>query len=129
LKAKGRISFRGSFCLVKEKAFETGGENSNLKKCFSQSYSYTFDYLQMNFEKTLKRFAKTKQVVQMWSKMLNKRKQSIHSYSFVIRLSYWFKFQVTYALTICKLVRFCTLYICFGLCWHQSPKRGRLKGK
>jgi hypothetical protein len=21
------------------------------------------------------------------------------------------------------------LYICFDLCWHQSPKRGRLKGK
>jgi hypothetical protein len=21
-----------------------------------------------------------------------------------------------------------TLYICFGLCWHQTPKRGRLKG-
>jgi hypothetical protein len=21
------------------------------------------------------------------------------------------------------------LHICFGLCWHQSPKRGRLKGK
>jgi hypothetical protein len=21
------------------------------------------------------------------------------------------------------------LYICFGLCWHQSTKRGRLKGK
>jgi hypothetical protein len=21
------------------------------------------------------------------------------------------------------------LYICFGLCWHQSSKRGRLKGK
>jgi hypothetical protein len=21
------------------------------------------------------------------------------------------------------------VYICFGLCWHQSPKRGRLKGK
>jgi hypothetical protein len=27
LKAKRRISFRGSFVLVKEKAFETGGEN------------------------------------------------------------------------------------------------------
>jgi hypothetical protein len=27
LKAKGRISFRGSFCLVKGKAFETGGRN------------------------------------------------------------------------------------------------------
>jgi hypothetical protein len=32
LKAKGRISFRGSFCLVKGKAFETGGEISNLEK-------------------------------------------------------------------------------------------------
>jgi hypothetical protein len=21
------------------------------------------------------------------------------------------------------------LFIFFGLCWHQSPKRGRLKGK
>jgi hypothetical protein len=20
-------------------------------------------------------------------------------------------------------------YICFGLCWHKSPKMGRLKGK
>jgi hypothetical protein len=27
LKAKGRISFRRSFCLVKGKAFEIGGEN------------------------------------------------------------------------------------------------------
>jgi hypothetical protein len=31
LKAKGRISFRGSFCLVKGKAFEIGGEISNLE--------------------------------------------------------------------------------------------------
>jgi hypothetical protein len=27
-----------------------------------------------------KRFAKTKHVVQMWSKMLNERKQSMHIY-------------------------------------------------
>jgi hypothetical protein len=31
LKAKGRISFRGSFYLVKGKAFEIGGGISNLK--------------------------------------------------------------------------------------------------
>jgi hypothetical protein len=31
LKAKGRISFRGSFYLVKRKAFEIGGGISNLK--------------------------------------------------------------------------------------------------
>jgi hypothetical protein len=43
------------------------------------TYSYTFDYLQKDFENIFqKEFAKTKQVVQTWSKMLNKRKQSIH---------------------------------------------------
>jgi hypothetical protein len=39
------------------------------------TYSYTFDYLQKDFPKE---FAKTKQVVQRWSKMLKKEKQSIH---------------------------------------------------
>jgi hypothetical protein len=39
------------------------------------------------------------------------------------------QFLVTFALTLCKLVQLYTFYICFGLCWHQSPKRGRLKGK
>jgi hypothetical protein len=34
LKAKGRISFRGSFYKVKGKAFETGGEISNLKNAY-----------------------------------------------------------------------------------------------
>jgi hypothetical protein len=51
LNTKRRISSRGSFVQVKEKAFETGGENFKSQKCFSQSYSYTFDYLQKDFEK------------------------------------------------------------------------------
>jgi hypothetical protein len=51
LKAKRRISFKGSFVWVKGKAFETGGKNFKSWKCFLQSYSYTFDYLQKNFKK------------------------------------------------------------------------------
>jgi hypothetical protein len=69
LKVKGKISFRGSFYLVKGKAFETGGEISKSSKCFSQSYSYTFDYLQKNFEKTLKKVCKNKN---MWCKSVPK---------------------------------------------------------
>jgi hypothetical protein len=43
------------------------------------------DYLQKDFEKYFpKEFAKTKQVVQMWSKILKERK-AIHSY--LVRLS------------------------------------------
>jgi hypothetical protein len=53
LNTKRRILFRGSFVLVKGKAFETGGENFKSWKCFLQSYSYTFDYLQNDIEKKL----------------------------------------------------------------------------
>jgi hypothetical protein len=79
LNTKRRISLRGSFVLVKGKAFETWGENFKSWKCFSKSYSFTFDYLQKDFEKEFpKTSAKTKQVVQAWSKMLKGRKQSMH---------------------------------------------------
>jgi hypothetical protein len=44
---------------------------------------YTFDYLQKDFEKIFQKICKNKHVVQMWSKMLNKRKpiQSLLYYS------------------------------------------------
>jgi hypothetical protein len=69
---------KGEFCLVKGKAFETGGENFKSSKCFSKSYSFTFDYIAKELRKGFtKEFAKTKQVVQAWSKMLKMKKQSI----------------------------------------------------
>jgi hypothetical protein len=40
LNTKRRISLRGSFVLVKGKAFKTGEKISNLEKCFSKSYSF-----------------------------------------------------------------------------------------
>jgi hypothetical protein len=44
LKAKKRISFRGSLYLVKGKAFELGGGISNPKIASCKSYYFTFDY-------------------------------------------------------------------------------------
>jgi hypothetical protein len=55
----------GEFCLVKGKAFETGGENLKFGKCFSKSFSFTFDYLQKDFEKNLQ---KNLQKQNMWCK-------------------------------------------------------------
>jgi hypothetical protein len=74
LKAKRRISFRGSLYLVKGKAFEIGGEISSLENA-----SCNLIYIPLTIcKKTLKRFSericKNKHVVQKWSKMLNKRK-------------------------------------------------------
>jgi hypothetical protein len=57
-----------------------GEKISNLENASKKSYSFTFDYLQKDFEKNLQKgFAKTKHVVQAWSKMLkNIKKQSMH---------------------------------------------------
>jgi hypothetical protein len=77
----------GEFCLVKGKAFETRGENFKTWKCLAKSYSFTFDYLQKDFEKDLqKEFAKTKHVVQAWSKMLKIEKQFMQ---YLVSNFYW----------------------------------------
>jgi hypothetical protein len=56
-----------------------GEKISNLEKCFTKSHSFTLDYLQKDFEKDLqKEFAKTKLVVQAWSKMTKIKKRSMH---------------------------------------------------
>jgi hypothetical protein len=111
--------------LFKEKAFETGGENFKSLKCFAKSYSFTFDYLQKDFEKDLQReFAKTKHVVQAWSKM-SKIKETIHAYLMSSYIGSIPSNLCTYIMQTSSIVNF---YTCFGLCWHQSPKRGRLKG-
>jgi hypothetical protein len=44
-----------------------------------ESYSFTFDSLQKTLKRISKTFAKTKHVVQAWSKML-KIKETIHAY-------------------------------------------------
>jgi ribosomal protein S17E len=56
-----------------------GEKISNLKNASRNIiHIYLFDYLQKDFEKEFaKTFAKTKQVVQVWSKML---KKAIHAY-------------------------------------------------
>jgi hypothetical protein len=125
LNTKRRISFRGSFVQVKGKAFETGGENFKSQKCFAKPYSFTFDYLQKNFEKGFtKEFAKTKHVVQAWSK-ISKIEETIHAYPIRIYIGSIPSNLCTYIMQTSSIMHF---YTCFGLCWHQSPKRGRLKG-
>jgi hypothetical protein len=69
----------GEFCLVKGKAFETGGENFKSWKCFAKSYSFAFDYLQKNFEKDLqKNLQKQNKWCKRGPKCQKLKKQSMH---------------------------------------------------
>jgi hypothetical protein len=80
LKAKRRISFKGSFCLVKGKAFETGGEISNLENASCNLIHIPLTICKKALKRFSKRICENKHVVQKWSKMLIKsKKQSIHT--------------------------------------------------
>jgi hypothetical protein len=72
-----------------------------------------------------KEFAKTKHVVQAWSKMSKKFEETIHAYLISIYIGSIPSNLCTYIMQASSIMYF---YTCFGLCWHQSPKRGRLKG-
>jgi hypothetical protein len=54
-----------------------------------------------------------------------KNKETIHAH--LVSNIYWLNFKqpLHYIMQTSSIMHF---YICFGLCWHQSPKRGRLKG-
>jgi hypothetical protein len=75
-------------------------------------------------KKTLKRICKNKtcgaSVVQNV-----KMKKTIHAYLISIDIGSIPSNLGTYIMQASSIMHF---YTCFGLCWHQSPKRGRLKG-
>jgi hypothetical protein len=74
----------GGVLFSQRKSIWNRGRNFKSWKCFLQSYSYTLTICKRLWKDFLKGFAKTKQVVQMWSKILKKRK-AIHSY--LVRVS------------------------------------------
>jgi hypothetical protein len=82
--------------------------------------------LQKDFEKIYKRICKNKtcgaSVVQ---NVLKKFEETIHAYLISIYIGSIPRNLCTYITQTSSIMHF---YICFGLCWHQSPKRGRLKG-
>jgi hypothetical protein len=64
-------------------------------------------------------------VVQALSKNV-RNKETIHAYLIKILIGSILSNLCTYIMQTSSILHFS---ICFGLCWHQSPKKGRLKGK
>jgi hypothetical protein len=97
----------------------------NFENASEKSYSFTFDYLQKNLEEDLQ---KNLQKQNMWCKRgpkMSKIKETIHAYLISIYIGSIPSNLCTYVMQTSSIMHF---YTCFGLCWHQSPKRGRLKG-
>jgi hypothetical protein len=96
-----------------------GEKISNLENASQNSYSFTFDYLQNDFDKIFQNICKTKHVVQAWSIILKLRKHPCISCEMYIG----FKFQAIFALTLYKLVQLCT-YIFALVCVGINHQKG-----
>jgi hypothetical protein len=102
-----------------------GEKISNLENASQNLIHIPLTICKKIVEKEFPKHCKTKQVVQAWSKILNMKK-AIHAYLVEIIIGFIPRNLGTYLMQTSSILHY---YICFGLCWHQSPKRGRLKGK
>jgi hypothetical protein len=76
---RGEFIWGGVLFLVKGKSIWNKGRKFQTWKCFAKIYSSIFDYVAKGLWKGFtKEFAKTKHVVQAWSKMLKIKKQSMN---------------------------------------------------
>jgi hypothetical protein len=101
-----------------------GEKISNLENALQNLIHLPLTICKRTLKRFTKDFAKTKHVVQAWSNML-KMKETIHAYLVSIYIGSIPNNLCTYIMQTSSIMH---LYTCFGLCWHQSPKRGRLKG-
>jgi hypothetical protein len=90
-----------------------------LKNALQKSY-LPLNILQNVFEKICKNKTRGANVVQYV-----KNKETIHAHHVSIYIGSIPSNLCTYIMQTSLILQ---IYICFSLCWHQSPKRGRLKG-
>jgi hypothetical protein len=78
LNTKRRIYLRGSFVKSKEKHLKQGEKISKLENALQTLIHLPLTICKRTLKRFTKDFAKTKHVVQAWSKMLKMKKQSMH---------------------------------------------------
>jgi hypothetical protein len=124
LNLRGGFLLRGSFVKSKKKHLKQGEKISNLENASQNLIHLPLTICKRTLKRIYKRFCKNKtcgaSVVQNV-----KNKETIHAYLMKIFIGSILSNLCTYITQTSSIMHF---YTCFGLCWHQSPKRGRLKG-
>jgi hypothetical protein len=121
---RGGFYWGGVLFGQKKSIWNKGRKSQILKMLRKILFIYLWLFAKGLWKEFTKEFAKTKHVVQVWSNML-KIKETNHAYLMSIYIGSILSNLCTYIMQTSSIMHF---YTCFGLCWHQSPKRGRLKG-
>jgi hypothetical protein len=102
-----------------------GEKISNLENASQNLTHLPLTILQKNFEKDLQKNLQKNKTSGASVVQNVKNEETIHAYLMRIYIGSILSNLYTYIMQTSSIMH---LYTCFGLCWHQSPKRGRLKG-
>jgi hypothetical protein len=121
---RGEFNWGGVLFSQRKSIWNRGGEISNLENASQNLIHLPLTICKRTLKRIYKILCKNKtygaSVVQYV-----KNKETIHAYLVSIYIGSITSNLCTYIMQTSSIMHF---YICFGLCWHQSPKRGRLKG-
>jgi hypothetical protein len=121
---RGGFHWGGVLFSQRKSIWNRGREFQILKMLRKILFIYLWLFAKGLWKGFTKEFAKTKtcgaSVVQNV-----KNKETIHAYLMSSYIGSIPSNLCTYIMQTSSILHF---YTCFGLCWHQSPKRGRLKG-
>ena len=121
---RGWIYWGGVLFSQRKSIWNRGRKFQILKMLCKILFIYLWLFAKELWKRFTKEFAKNK----TWgaSVVQNvKNEETIHAYLVSIYIGSIPSNRCTYIMQTSSIMHF---YICFGLCWHQSPKRGRLKG-
>jgi hypothetical protein len=124
LNTKRRNFYQGGVLFKsKEKHLNQGGI-SNLENASQNLIYLHLTICKRTLRRIYKRICKNKTCGASVAQNV-KIKETIHAHLISIYIGSIPSNLYTYIMQTSSNMHF---YICFGLCWHQSPKRGRLKG-
>ena len=121
---RGGSHLGGVLFSQKEKHLKQGEKISNLENALQNLIHLPLTICKWTLKRIYKRICKNKtcgaSVVQNV-----KNEETIHAYLISIYIGSIPSNLCTYIMQTSSIMH---ISVCFGLCWHQSPKRGRLKG-
>jgi hypothetical protein len=112
---RGEFHWGGVLFKSKEKHLKQGEKISNLENASRNLIHIPLTICKKTLKRISKRICKNKTSGEKVVQILKERKHPCISNESIN----WFKFQATFALTLCKLVQFCTYIfalVCVGIC-------------
>jgi hypothetical protein len=102
-----------------------GEKISNLENASQNLIDLPLTICKITLKRIYKRICKNKTCGASVVQNVKKIEETIHAYLISVYIGSIPSNLCTYIMQASSIMHF---YNCFGLCWHQSPKRGRLKG-